>query len=139
VQLPLEKGDAVFFNPALIHAAGSNRSTDVRRMANLLQISSAFGRAMESVDRKRMSIALFPILTQLRDSGTAPHHLGNIIAACAEGYAFPTDLDLDQPVDGLAPPSQADLLRRALDEKWELAAFERELDAHTARRSAPRH
>ncbi|WP_328600364.1 phytanoyl-CoA dioxygenase family protein, partial [Rhodococcus sp. (in: high G+C Gram-positive bacteria)] len=24
VQLPLEKGDAVFFNPALFHAAGHN-------------------------------------------------------------------------------------------------------------------
>ena len=29
--------------------------------------------------------------------------IGNVIAACAEGYAFPTNLDLDQPVDGLAP------------------------------------
>jgi ectoine hydroxylase-related dioxygenase (phytanoyl-CoA dioxygenase family) len=45
VQLPLRLGDAVFFNPALFHAAGTNRTTDVRRMANLLQVSSAFGRA----------------------------------------------------------------------------------------------
>ena len=51
VQLPLTKGDAVFFNPALFHAAGSNTTSDVRRMANLLQISSAFGRAMDAVDR----------------------------------------------------------------------------------------
>ena len=48
VQLPLAKGDAVFFNPALFHAAGTNRSKDVRRIANLLQVSSAFGRAMET-------------------------------------------------------------------------------------------
>ncbi len=48
VQLPLETGDAAFFNPALFHGAGHNRSADVRRMANLLQVSSAFGRAMES-------------------------------------------------------------------------------------------
>ena len=40
VQLPLAKGDAVFFNPALFHAAGSNHSADIKRMANLLQISS---------------------------------------------------------------------------------------------------
>jgi len=45
VQLPLSKGDAVFFNPALLHAAGDNRSHDIQRMANLLQVSSAFGRA----------------------------------------------------------------------------------------------
>ena len=36
VQLPLAKGDAAFFNPALFHAAGSNRTRDVRRIANLL-------------------------------------------------------------------------------------------------------
>ncbi|MGH3587401.1 MAG: phytanoyl-CoA dioxygenase family protein, partial [Pseudonocardia sp.] len=52
VQLPLRTGDAAFFNPAVIHGAGHNRSSDVRRMANLLQVSSAFGRAMESVDRE---------------------------------------------------------------------------------------
>jgi len=50
--MPLEKGDAVFFNPALLHAAGSNHATDIRRMANLQQISSAFGRPMETVDRE---------------------------------------------------------------------------------------
>ena len=32
----------------------------------------------------------------------------------AEGYAFPTNLDRDQPVDGMAPPSQAELLARAV-------------------------
>ena len=55
VQLPLLKGDAVFFNPALIHAAGNNRTANIRRTANLLQVSSAFGRAMETVNRERMS------------------------------------------------------------------------------------
>ena len=39
VQLALGIGDAVFFNPALFHAAGTNRTTDVDRMANLLQVS----------------------------------------------------------------------------------------------------
>ena len=31
-------------------------------MANLLQVSSAFGRAMESVDRSEMAKALYPAL-----------------------------------------------------------------------------
>ena len=53
VQLPLAKGDAAFFNPALFHGAGTNVSADVQRMANLLQVSSAFGRAMETVDRAK--------------------------------------------------------------------------------------
>nr|WP_315238030.1 phytanoyl-CoA dioxygenase family protein [uncultured Albidiferax sp.] len=117
VQLPLKKGDAVFFNPALMHAAGHNRSADVRRMANLLQVSSAFGRAMESVDRLRMSQALYPALLQ-RAGLASDEELASAIAACAEGYAFPTNLDRDPPLGGLAPESQQALLLRALAEAW---------------------
>jgi ectoine hydroxylase-related dioxygenase (phytanoyl-CoA dioxygenase family) len=131
VQLPLAKGDAAFFNPALFHAAGHNRSADVRRMANLLQVSSAFGRAMESVDRARMSVAIFPAL---KASGAGETAVRNAIAACAEGYSFPTNLDRDQPIDGLAPETQAELLWRALHEGWEPGALERELQAYARRR-----
>jgi ectoine hydroxylase-related dioxygenase (phytanoyl-CoA dioxygenase family) len=131
VQLPLSKGDAAFFNPALFHAAGHNRSTDVRRMANLLQVSSAFGRAMESVDRARMSMAIFPAL---KTSGARDTAVRNAIAACAEGYSFPTNLDRDQPIDGLAPETQAELLWRAVQAGWEPAALERELQAYARRR-----
>ena len=60
VQLPLAKGDAVFFNPALFHAAGANTSSNIQRMANLLQVSSAFGRAMETVDRPAMCKGALP-------------------------------------------------------------------------------
>jgi hypothetical protein len=70
VQLPLPRGDAAVFNPALFHAAGHNRSADVRRMANLLQVSSAVGRAMESVDWEKMSNAVFPVLLALRRGGS---------------------------------------------------------------------
>ncbi|WP_028938169.1 phytanoyl-CoA dioxygenase family protein [Pseudonocardia spinosispora] len=132
VQLPLAKGDAVFFNPAVIHGAGTNRTADVQRMANLLQISSAFGRAMESIDRERMCNALYPALTEWHrhDPGGA----ANAVAASAEGYPFPTNLDLDPPLDGLAPPSQADLVRRALAEKWPADQLRDELAAHAGRR-----
>ena len=134
VQLPLGKGDAVFFNPALFHGAGSNRGTDVRRMANLLQVSSAFGRAMESVDRTAMSVALYPVLRTLTDQ-TA---VGNVVAASAEGYAFPTNLDRDQPVDGLAPQTQAELVHQALREKWSEGRLTEALNAHRQRRLATR-
>ena len=136
VQLPLEKGDAVFFNPALFHGAGRNRSSDIRRMANLLQVSSAFGRAMESVDRQRMCDALFPTLLQLKASGMAETRLRNIVTACAEGYAFPTNLDRDQPVGGMAPQTQAELVWLAVAEQWDPSTFRHELAAHTARRDA---
>ena len=49
VQLALNKGDALFFSPAIFHAAGANVSSDIHRMANLLQVSSAFGRAMRKL------------------------------------------------------------------------------------------
>jgi len=88
-------------------------------MANLLQVSSAFGRAMESVDRVRMSQALYPALLAMQQANTlTAAGIERAIAACAEGYAFPTNLDRDPPLGGLAPASQQDLLRRALAEQW---------------------
>lgn len=115
VQLPLEKGDVVFFNPALFHAAGTNRSQDIRRVANLLQVSSAFGRAMETVDRLTMSAALYPALRALLANGKLSRaEAANAIASCAEGYSFPTNLDRDPPIGGLAPKTQAQLMREAL-------------------------
>ena len=134
VQLPLDKGDAAFFNPALFHAAGHNRSSDIRRMANLLQISSAFGRAMETVDREAMANALFPVLSHRKSEGAPEDWLRRVVAATAEGYAFPTNLDLDPPVDGLAPPSQADLLWQAVSEDWDADRLRRELEAGGRRR-----
>jgi ectoine hydroxylase-related dioxygenase (phytanoyl-CoA dioxygenase family) len=116
VQLPLSKGDAVFFNPALFHAAGSNHTTDVRRMANLLQISSAFGRAMETVDRERVVNATYAALQVARRAGLSEQGIANVIAASAEGYAFPTNLDRDQPIGGMAPATQADLVTQAVRE-----------------------
>ncbi|MET8977174.1 phytanoyl-CoA dioxygenase family protein [Streptomyces sp. NPDC004539] len=134
VQLPLVKGDAVFFNPALFHAAGHNRSADIRRMANLLQISSPFGRAMESVDREAMANALFPVLLRRRSEGVSEDWLRRVVAATAEGYPFPTNLDLDPPVAGLAPPSQADTLWEAVVEGWRGDRLRKELRAGAERR-----
>ena len=137
VQLPLAKGDALFFNPALFHAAGENRSADIQRLVNLFQVSSAFGRAMETVDRTAMCKALYPVLQRLMQgqrlgqSGAAA-----AIAAAAEGYAFPTNLDTDPPVNGLAPETQARFFHRALVEGMAEAAFSAGLDTQAARRTA---
>lgn len=137
VQLPLEKGDAIFFNPALFHGAGENNSADVNRMVNLLQVSSAFGRAMETLDRQAMSLALYPALRDLKTQGTLSEaQIDAAIAACAEGYAFPTNLDTDPPVGGLAPKSQAAYLRDALRERWDEAALTEALSAQAKRQDA---
>ena len=114
VQVPLHNGDAVFFNPALYHGAGSNVSTDIRRMANLLQISSPFGRAMEALDRTAMVRAVYPALLAMKAAGRSHRELHNAVVATAEGYPFPTNLDSDQPIGSLAPPSQVDTVLAAL-------------------------
>ena len=113
-QLPLAKGDGAFFNPAVFHAAGTNRTTDIKRMANLTQIGSAFGRTLESVNRQQMSISIFPVLKQRRSAMWSDVDIKNVIAACSEGYPFPTNLDRDSPLKRLAPQSQADLVWKAL-------------------------
>jgi ectoine hydroxylase-related dioxygenase (phytanoyl-CoA dioxygenase family) len=135
VQLPLAKGDAAFFNPALFHGAGTNVSGDIQRVANLLQVSSAFGRAMETVDRDRVTRAVYPVLLDRRAHGTSDQALANALAAAAEGYPFPTNLDRDQPVGGLTPPAQAEIVRDALaagTSPQELAGL---LDAYAGRRA----
>ncbi len=133
IQLPLAKGDAAFFNPAVFHGAGSNVSRDVQRMANLLQVSSAFGRAMEAVDRTKMAKAIYPQLRARRAAGVSRAMLANAITCAAEGYPFPANLDLDPNVGGLTPLAQTELLLRALDEDQEVGATHEQLDAYAAR------
>lgn len=131
VQLPLNKGDALFFNPALFHSAGANSSKTIQRMVNLFQVSSAFGRAMESVDRLKMCKLTYPFLLKNKE-GFSREELVATLAATAEGYSFPTNLDLDPPIGGLAPESQQALMLRALNNDWTTAKFEAALDKQMA-------
>jgi ectoine hydroxylase-related dioxygenase (phytanoyl-CoA dioxygenase family) len=133
-QVPLSTGDLVYFNPALFHAAGTNQTKDVRRIANLLQVNSAFGRAMESIDRQRMSVAIYPSLLKAQHAGASGSVLGRAIACCAEGYAFPTNLDRDQPLGRLTPESQAEVLGTLLHAGASLGEVEAALQNHAARR-----
>lgn len=136
VQLPLEKGDLLFFNPAVMHGAGTNRSSDILRMANLLQIGSAFGRSIESVDRSAMSKAVYPVLQAgLADGAITARAAANVIAASAEGYAFPTNLDRDPPIGGLIPLSSAEQMQNALDAGLSPEAWNAEVDACDLRRA----
>lgn len=124
VQLALNKGDLLFFNPALFHAAGTNRTTDQHRMANLLQISSAFGKPMETVDRDRMMLAVYPVLRQLQaDHLLDTQQIAAVVGCTADGYSFPTNLDTDPPLKGLAPQTGQQLMFQALAERWEPTAF----------------
>jgi ectoine hydroxylase-related dioxygenase (phytanoyl-CoA dioxygenase family) len=134
-QLPLQKGDALFFNPAVFHAAGDNVTEDVSRIANLMQIGSGYGRSIEIVDRARMSRALYPTLARMKaDGALKPDEIETVIVACAEGYPFPANLDIDSPLSGMAPESQQELMRRALNEGWDASRFERALQEQADRK-----
>ena len=137
VQLPLNKGDALFFSPAIFHGAGSNVSSNIHRMANLLQVSSAFGRAMETIDRAKMCVLTYPIAGKyFEDQTLSISEIKAAIAATAEGYSFPTNLDNDPPVGGLAPETQQALFLRALESKMAKAEFETLLKLMESRKTA---
>jgi hypothetical protein len=73
---------------------------------------------METVDRTRVMRAVYPALLERQEAGWDLAALDRAIAASAEGYAFPTNLDSDPPIGGLAPSSQADIVRQALADRW---------------------
>lgn len=143
IQLALQRGDAVFFNPALFHAAGDNSTTDFKRCANLLQISAAWSRPMESVDRIAALKLAYPRLCEIRG-----HRLRAAVQAIADGYSFPTNLDKDPPpASGVrvlinetdkqhCPATQQDLVLLALQEQWPQGRFEAALDAHRQKQTA---
>ena len=136
VQLPLNKGDLVMFSPALFHGAGTNQGT-TDRIANLIQISSAFGRTMETINNEAMIEAAYPALFERIAAGTiSAREVQDVIAAVGDGYSFPTNLDSDPPVGGNAPETGQQLMQRALTGKWPVAQLKAELEAYAQRRQA---
>ena len=133
IQLALKQGDAMFFNPALFHAAGSNQTTDFHRIANLFQVSSAFGRAMETVERESMCLAIYPALLE-KIPTLSELELEAVLNNTCEGYSFPTNLDTDPPSAGMAPQTQKQLMQCALASKWPLKDFRQSLHEQTTKR-----
>lgn len=133
IQLPLQKGDGLFFNPALFHAAGNNVTQDHVRTANLLQVSSAFGKTMEKVNHVKVMEAIYPTLLS---KDLSDEELQAIVAASGEGYSFPTNLDTDPPLGGLLPKTQQQLLLEALQQRCSAEEFSQQLDNHESKRKA---
>ncbi|KAF3389303.1 hypothetical protein F1880_003242 [Penicillium rolfsii] len=137
IAVPLSLGDGVFFNPALFHAAGANvmdpAAGGFRRVANLLQISSAFGKTMESVDAIPLVRGCWDFLVEryhqagkkIADSGLDPgwgaeaRQVRALVQALGEGYPFPTNLDRRPPAPGkMAPECEQDILLTGLAGGW---------------------
>ena len=120
VALPLSKGDGLFFNPALFHAAGENTTRKFSRSANLLQISSAFGKAMESIDTMGLIEKCWDILVEKYRREGVSGELKALVKAVAEGYPFPTNLDRSPPdPKTMAPVSEQELMLRLLEQGLE--------------------
>ena len=117
VSLPLAKGDGLFFSPALFHAAGENETTAFSRSANLLQISSAFGKPMETIETLPLVEQCWTHLSGLYEVEGRSANVKALITAIAESYPFPTNLDTRPPApSGMSPESEADMLVRMLQE-----------------------
>jgi hypothetical protein len=90
---------------------------------------------METLDRTKMCKLLYPHALNARKSGTlGPSELAAAIAATAEGYSFPTNLDRDPPKDGLAPETEQAYFARALAEGISHNDFAEHLDLMAANR-----
>lgn len=119
VCLPLRKGNVIFFNPRLFHAAGENVSGDLEGSANLLQISSASGTPMEKIDNNLLVDGAWDQLVEKYRKEGMSEGVHAFLCAVTEGYQFPTNLDRRPPApNGMAPEGETDVVREGLVEGW---------------------
>ena len=127
--MPLSKGDSLFFNPALFHCAGNNQTENIDRIANLLQISSAFGKTMEKLDFDSMISHLYqPLLEKYNQKQITAEELENVCLCICDNYAFPTNLDKDIPEYGLTPRSIFHLTLQSIQDNVSYYTFKQKLE-----------
>ena len=133
VQNSMSKGDGIFFNPAIFHAAGANITNNFQRIGNLLQISSAFGKTMEHIDYIKIITHIYPsLLDHIKNKTLSERLIENVLICATDGYAFPTNLDSDKNSDSkLQGMSMFDLTKQSLldslsPEKFKLKLLEQQ-------------
>ena len=136
IQLPLEKGDGVFFNPALFHGSGNNHSNS-DRIANLLQISSAFGKPMETLNFEKMTMSLYqPLLEKFINKQIDREELENVCLCICDNYSFPTNIAKDVPSQKTnTPQSTFELTYESILEKVPYETFKEKLKQKYEKRS----
>ena len=133
VQNSISKGDGIFFNLAIFHAAGANITNNFHRIGNLLQISSAFGKTMEHIDYIKIITHIYPsLLDHIKNKTLSERLIENVLICATDGYAFPTNLDSDKNSDSkLQGMSMFDLTKQSLldslsPEKFKLKLLEQQ-------------
>ncbi|MDV0601991.1 phytanoyl-CoA dioxygenase, partial [Raoultella ornithinolytica] len=91
------------------------------------------GKTMEKVNHVKVMEAIYPVLL---DKPLNDEQLQAVVAASAEGYSFPTNLDTDPPLGGLVPKTQQQLLLEALQQGCTAEEFIRQLANHESKRKA---
>jgi len=133
IQYPLRKGDIAFLNPAVFHAAGENRTEDINRVANLMQIVSCMSKPLEAVDRANMAKLIYPYLLKTDISEIKKM---NLIAAVADGYSFSTNLDTDTPQGECAPQTMVELMGECVQSRKTSQEFEQLLQQQLLKKLA---
>ena len=83
---------------------------------------------METIDRAKMCALTYQTaVTRFNDKTLSISEIKAAVAATAEGYSFPTNLDNDPPKGGLAPETQQALFVRALESGMDKIEFEKQL------------
>ncbi|MCR9195556.1 MAG: hypothetical protein NXH88_12525, partial [Hyphomonas sp.] len=85
----------------------------------------------------RLTSRIYPQLLKLAEEGALTEgEIESVVAASAEAYPFPANLDNDAPLgpSGLTPASQQETLRQALAEKWSAERFNEEIEGQETRR-----
>ena len=125
VQIQMNKGDGIFFNPAVFHAAGANTTNDFHRIGNLMQISSPFGKPIERIDYIKIINHIYPSLLEHLNKKTLSEKLiDNVLICATDGYAFPTNLDHDKNSDSkLQGMSMYELTKQSLLDSLSLEKF----------------
>ena len=81
--------------------------------------------------------AVYPVLLRKKQQkSVTDRFIQDILAAIADGYSFPTNLDTDPPKDGYAPQPEAKLVLQALTEAWPPEQVHTALEAYASPRKA---
>jgi len=115
--------------------ADVGQGDDIEAVVQKAYATGASKVVVEDMREEFLTGYVFPALKALW-AGPGRRAVRNLIAVAAEGYPFPTNLDRDQPINGLAPQSQAQLLAQAVEEAWDAGRLRAELAAQQERSRA---